>query len=93
MSVTGDVVEDFLCAMREAGGWWQPTARTLDSLLGYLRAAGVVPRPVPPVAGTTPEELIARFLHYLVSERGLAASTVEHYIDAARLFLSDPAMR
>jgi integrase/recombinase XerD len=91
--LSGDVVQDFLGTMREGGGWWQPTARTLDSLLEYLRAAGVVPRPVPPAAVTPTEELIARFMHYLLSERGLAQGTVEHYTNAALLFLSDPVMR
>jgi hypothetical protein len=38
--LTGDVVEDFLCTMRDAGGWWQPTARTLDSLIGCRRLVG-----------------------------------------------------
>lgn len=91
--LTDSVVADFLCTIREAGGWWQPTARTLHSLLEYLRAAGVTPKPVQPVAGTPAKELIAAFKHYLVSERGLAQGTAEQYSHFARLFLSDPAMR
>jgi integrase/recombinase XerD len=91
--LTGDVVEDFLSKVRGACGWLQPTARTLDSLLGYLRAGGVVPRPVPPVAGTPTEHLIAGFRSYLVDERGLVEGTVECYVDAARLFLFDPTIR
>lgn len=86
--LTPEVVESFLRRLHDGGGWFRPTARTLASLLGYLRELGVTPEPVPSSIGTPLEELIGRYRGYLLGERGLAEGTVDYYIDAARLFLS-----
>lgn len=54
------------------------TARSLDPLLGYLRAAGALPEPSP-----APEDaralLLAEYRQYLQAERGLAAVTIRDY--------------
>jgi integrase/recombinase XerD len=56
-------------------------------LLGYLRRLGVVPVPAP--APVTPAEaLLERYRRYLVTERGLAATTARGYSDMARPFLA-----
>ena len=86
--LTPEVVESFLRQLHAGGGWFRPTAKTLASLLGYLRRLGVTPEPVPSSTRTPLEELIGRYRGYLLGERGLAEGTVDYYIDAARLFLS-----
>jgi site-specific recombinase XerD len=54
------------------------TARSLDPLLGYLRAEGVLHEPSP-----APEDaralLLAEYRQYLQAERGLAAVTIRDY--------------
>lgn len=86
--LTPEVMESFLRMVRARGGWFRPTARTLASLVGYLRGLGATPEPTPASTGTPVEQLIGRYRGYLVGERGLAEGTVDYYIDAARLFLS-----
>ena len=77
----------FLSERRALGYTCWLSERGLGPLLGYLRRLGVVPTPIP-VAPTTPTEvLLADYRRYLVSERGLAATTVEHYCSVAGLFL------
>jgi site-specific recombinase XerD len=54
------------------------TARSLDPLLGYLRAAGVLPEPSP-----EPDDarvlLLAEYRQYLQAERGLVPATIRDY--------------
>jgi ABC-type multidrug transport system fused ATPase/permease subunit len=68
-------VEGFLLARREAGYTGLRTSEAMVPLLGFLRASGVVPPLVPVAAGSASEVLLASFSRYLLSERGLAAST------------------
>ncbi len=56
-------------------------------MLGLLRELGVVPAPVP--APLSPgEALMGSFERYLLSERGLAASTVAGYVAEASRFVA-----
>lgn len=80
-------VEGFFDARRAGGQNRVPTARTLVSLFGYLRSQSVVP-PLAAGPSTPLEDLLARYRHHLVEDRGLARSTVLGYERRARLFLS-----
>jgi integrase/recombinase XerD len=86
-ALTPRVTGVFLAARRAEGYvlWLSPKA--LAPLLGYLRRLGVVPVPVPAPA-TPAEALLERYRRYLVTERGLAATTVRGYADMARPFLA-----
>lgn len=93
VDLTEEVIEDFLGSVRAKGGWFQPTGRTLAWLLGYLREIGVVAEPTIAPPGCALEELVERYRHYLVAERGLAPGSVERYVQTARLFLEEYAGR
>lgn len=61
--------------------------RALVPLLGYLRRLGVAPAP-PAESAVTPAEVIEqRFARYLLTQRGLAPSTVSSYRSQVRPFL------
>ena len=61
--------------------------KALAPLLGYLRRLGVAPIPVPAPA-TPAEALLERYRRFLVTERGLAATTARGYADMVRPFLA-----
>jgi len=82
-------VEGFLQARRAAGSRQWLSSRGVSPLLGYLREVGFAACGSPGVASTPMEILLADYRDYLVSERGLAASTVCNYVDAARQFVLD----
>jgi integrase/recombinase XerD len=86
--LTGERLGEFLAARREAGYTCWLSERGLAPLLGYLRSAGVVPQAARPVPCTAADALLERYRVYLVTERGLVASTVGYYLAEARLFLS-----
>ena len=65
--------------------WLSPKA--LAPLLGYLRRLGAAPQP-PPAPVTPAEVLLGRYRRYLVTERGLAATTARGYADMVRPFLA-----
>lgn len=80
----------FLASARVSGPgqqWCSPTSAR--QLLGYLRAVGLVPPVAAAVVSDPVERLVARFVEYLLRERGLVAgsSTVYEYQRTARLFL------
>jgi site-specific recombinase XerD len=81
-------VEEFLEARRAQGYTRRLSPHALLPLLGYLRGLGIVPTAVPPRAATPMELLLQDYRRYLVTERGLAVSTVERYVRLARLVLS-----
>jgi integrase/recombinase XerD len=86
-ALTPQLTGVFLAARRAEGYvlWLSPKA--LVPLLGYLRRLGVVPVPAP--APVTPAEaLLERYRRYLVTERGLTATTARGYADMARPFLA-----
>ena len=65
----------------------RPTPKALAWLVGYLSDIGVTPTPTPSPPQSREEELVERYRHYLVVERGLAPETVVEYVRAAVLFL------
>jgi site-specific recombinase XerC len=89
--LTPAVAERFLADRRAAGYTRHLSPQALALLLGYLRRLGVAPLPRLAEPGTAAEVLLGRYRAYLVSERGLAASTVGHYMVEARLFLERAA--
>jgi hypothetical protein len=64
------------------------TLRAVQPLLDHLRGIGVVPeaQPQAPVVGRG--LVIEQFVAYLVTERGLARSTIGNYRDVAERFLT-----
>jgi len=82
------LAQEYLAARRGAGYTCWLSERGLAPVLGYLRGAGAVPACVPRVPCTPAEVLAVRYREYLVSERGLAASTVRYYLAEARPFLA-----
>lgn len=89
--LTADRVREFLTARRADGRTRELPERGMAPLLGYLRGLGVVPVPTEPVACTAAELLVEDYRRYLVSEQGLAESTVCAYLGTARLFLCQRA--
>jgi site-specific recombinase XerD len=80
-------VGDFLQARRAAGcGQWL-SLRGMAPLLDYLRGLGVAPVWSGVVASTPAEVLLATYETYLIRERGLATSSVYHYLRVAREFV------
>jgi integrase/recombinase XerD len=77
---------EFLQARRAEGYTLLLSQRALRPLLGYLRGLGVLPAR-PPAACTAAEALAGDYRRYLVSDRGLADTTVCCYLATARLFL------
>jgi integrase/recombinase XerD len=79
------MVGRFLLARRAAGYRRWLSARGIAPLLEYLEAAGLV---LPAASAEPPApggDVLTGFGEYLVTERGLAASTVRNYLDAAGL--------
>jgi integrase/recombinase XerD len=85
--LTPPVTEAFLAARRAEGYvlWLSP--RALAPLLGYLRRLGVAPQ-LTPAPVTPAEALLGRYRRYLVTERGVAATTARGYADMVRPFLA-----
>lgn len=81
-------VEEFLQSRRAAGYSQWLSVRGLAPLLGYLRETGGVPVAPTVVVATSTEVLLADYRVYLVTERGLAASTVRNYLQVAEQFVS-----
>lgn len=81
-------IEEFLHARRIAG-YVSPLSRlALGSLLGVLKAAGMV-QPAEPTGATSENEaLFASFRTYLANERGLSCSTTTAYVSRARRFVA-----
>lgn len=86
--MTGQVVDSFLRARREAGHASGVTARAVAPLLRYLRGLGVLPQPGQRVPETAVEVLLEQFRRYLVEERGLATTSVRAYLRYGELFLA-----
>lgn len=87
--LNGECIDRFLAFQRGEGGsraqWSRPG---LLCLLEVLRDLGALPVEEPEELSTPEEELLVRsFERYLLSERGLAAGTVEGYARHACRFL------
>jgi site-specific recombinase XerD len=85
---TAQAAEVFLRARRTAGHRIGVTDRVLAPTLEYLRGLQVVPQPGPRAPVTFQEALLVEYRRYLERERGLAASTITHYLRYARVFLA-----
>ncbi len=87
--LTAQAVGQFL-ALRRAQGhklWISTTA--MAPLMSYLRRVGAAPEPSSDASAMTQlESLLDEYCTYLRKERGLAPSTIDDYLTAARLFLS-----
>jgi integrase/recombinase XerD len=75
-------------AERRAGGLktWA-SERSVRLPLEYLREVGVIPAAVEVLDNGPVTPVLAGYREYLVLERGLAQSTIEHCLREARLFL------
>ncbi|HEV7145942.1 MAG TPA: site-specific integrase [Pedococcus sp.] len=82
-------VAAFLAARRAAGRRRIPGTRAMAPLLDYLRATGTAAEAQPLVTPLT--ALVAQYRCWLVTERGLAPSTVLRYENTARRFLREQA--
>jgi integrase/recombinase XerD len=90
--LTPEVGQRFLEARRAAGYVTLVSPRSLAVPLGYLRRSGVAPEPVVVSGRPEVDALVDRYSRYLVDERGLAAGTVNYYLDLARRFLAECAV-
>jgi hypothetical protein len=79
-------------AERRAGGYvGERTVRALRPLVGYLQRLDVLPVFPAPVPATPVDELLARYRHYLIVERGLSEKTVDLNLRLACPFLRERA--
>lgn len=90
-ALTSSVMTEFLEGARAVDRgkqWCSPTSER--QLLAYLRDLGAVPAPEAAVVTDPVERLLAKFVEYLVRERGLVVGSrsVYEYERTARLFLS-----
>lgn len=90
--LTPSVAEAFLSARRDRGQRRVPTLASLTLLLEYLKRQNVLP-PEQPKTLTVRDEMLARYHHHLVHDRGLRPSTVRRYESFARRFLAQRASR
>jgi len=86
VQLTDEALQEFLWARRVAGRRVGVSGRAVAPILGFLRGLGVTPPSTVVVPATPQEALLVEYSRYLEDERGLAASTVVHYLRCARLF-------
>jgi site-specific recombinase XerD len=91
--VTPTDVEQFLLVRKGAGYRRWLSARGVAPLLEYLEAAGLIVPAVSPGPLAPDSGVLAGYRDYLVTERGLAASTIRNYLDAAMLLAAQDGMR
>ena len=85
--LTEAVVAEFLSARRAAGETVHVSRRGVSPMIDYLRAVGAAPGDVVAEVVSPVDVLIERYVGYMVTERGLARSTVVGYTRTARSFL------
>jgi site-specific recombinase XerD len=88
-ALTPVTVDAYFAERRAAGYTNSLTRRSVRPLLDHLRRLGAVASAEPAAPTTPAERLLIRFRDYLVTERGLAASTAELNMRLARLFLAE----
>ena len=87
--LTREHVEVFFRERRRAGYKSYLTPRSLDSILEYLEAKGVVSLPEAEVRHSAVDDLLDEYEQFLVKQRGLKASTARgYYRSCAQKFLS-----
>jgi integrase/recombinase XerD len=79
---------EFLRIRNELGYVCWTTERGLRPMLSFLRSIGTVPEIAPPTIEGPIEELVDAYCTYLISERGLVATTVRRCVKTARWFLA-----
>ncbi len=87
--LTPTVVDAYFADRRATGYTNSLTRRSVRWLLDYLQHVGVLAPQLPPVPTTPAGQVLARFRAYLLTERGLAASTAELNVRLASQFLDD----
>ena len=87
------MVERFLLARRAAGYHRLLSGRAVAPLVEYLGAVGLFVPAVSPEPLAPRSAVLAGYRGYLVTERGLAASTVRNYLDVARLLAAEDGLR
>lgn len=92
-ALTVPTVERYFADRRSAGYANERTSAALGPLLGYLRGLGAAPVAVAASPATPAGQLLARYKAYLITERGLAASTGELNARLLRPFLDEHAAR
>lgn len=85
-------IAQFLAARPTTGRRKSPRVRAMAPLLTYLRAAGIAAEAQPPLL-TPLTALLGQYRHWMVTERGLAPTTVPRYENTARRFLQEQAFR
>lgn len=80
-------VDRFMANRRAAGVRKLKTCKALGPILGHLRGLGLAPAAEAPVEGGPSGEILNRYRHFLITERGLATVTAGRYIDCLRPFL------
>jgi integrase/recombinase XerD len=79
-------------AERRAGGYvGERTVRALRPLVGYLQRLEVLPVFPAPAPATPVDQLLARYRHYLIVERGLSENTVDLNLRLVGPFLRERA--
>jgi integrase/recombinase XerD len=86
VGLTSAEVNEYCAARRVGGARRTPTVHSLAPLLSFLRDRQVVP-PMDAAPPTPLDGLLDRYRHFLVTDRGLAATTVLRYEVLARRFL------
>jgi site-specific recombinase XerD len=85
--LSDEAVERFMAGRRADGFTNHRTARSLAPLLGYLRSLGAAAPSVGPPPDAV-ELLLDSYRVFLLSQRGLASSTVEVYVRSVRPFIA-----
>jgi site-specific recombinase XerD len=81
------VVEEYLGYRRSTGYTAWLSMRGLAPLMNYLGGLGLVPASAPRGPSGPVDEVLERYLRYLVEERALMPATVRYYLADARQFL------
>lgn len=81
--LTPERVDDFIQDRRCAGYSAHVSRCSLVALTGYLARLGVL-GPFPVVAATPDDLVVGAYRRYLEIDRGLAATTIDHYVKIAR---------
>ena len=89
--LTEERIQEYLRGRRAEGHDWEISRQALRPILDLMADRGMLPPPsqAPPADGV--EALLARFLRYLLEERGLVASTAAAYVRRVRRFLQSRA--
>jgi integrase/recombinase XerD len=81
-------VDGFLAGRAAVGHLARLRRGSLQPLLEYLRAAGVVPVAEPPLPSIMEDDLLDQYARYLAVERGLAETTIARNVELVRPFLA-----